>query len=91
LPALHKGAQRIKVCGPIFFEPLQERAGIVERGVNAGVLFEKGDEGLVGFLVAIGENVVEVAAGLMCVDKQSQMELGRYRRGRHGRGRLSLE
>src|SRR5271165_164110 len=69
LSALNQFAQFYKIFRAIFFQPLQERAGIVERGVDVGVFFEQVDEGLVGFLVASGEDAVEIAARLVRVDE----------------------
>jgi hypothetical protein len=54
----------------------------VERGVNVGMLFEEFHERQIGFLVARFENTVEIAAGLVSVNEESEMELLRHWRGR---------
>jgi hypothetical protein len=54
--------------------------------VDTGVLLKCLDEGQVATRVGLLKNVVEVAARLMGMDEQNQMELGR-----HGDGAFSRE
>ena len=88
LSTLDQGAELGEIFRAIFFEPLQQRAGIVQRGVNLRMLFEELDERLIGFVVAGFQDAAEIAARLVRVNQQGQMELG-WRWGRHGDAALS--
>lgn len=43
--------------------------------MNAGMLFELFDEREIRSFVGSFEDMLEIAAGLMCVDEQSEMEI----------------
>jgi hypothetical protein len=43
--------------------------------MDAGVLFEMFDEGEIGRVVRFFENMLEIAAGLVGVDEQGEMEI----------------
>ena len=58
----------------------------MEANVDTGVLLKGLEEGQVATRVGLLKNMVEVAARLMGVDEQNQMELGR-----HGDGAFSRE
>ena len=81
LTALDQMAQFREIFRAIFFEPQKQWAGIVKRGVNVRMFFEKFDEGEIGFFVAGRQNVVEIAAGLVGVDEESEVELWWHGRG----------
>ena len=46
--------------------------------MNAGMLFEMLEKGKVGVVVRFFENVIEIAAGLVCVDQKNKMESLRH-------------
>jgi hypothetical protein len=50
----------------------------VEAEMDAGMLFEVLDEGKVGSVVGFFEDVLEIAAGLVGVDEQGEMEFLRH-------------
>ncbi len=77
----------MKYSGRFFSQPKQKRAGIVQRGVNLRMLLEEIHERLIGFFVAGFEDTAEIAARLMRVNEQGEMELCWCGGRRHGTGR----
>src|SRR5271155_18668 len=71
LSALDQGAELDEIFRAIFFEPQEQRAGIVQRSMNLRMLFEKIDERLIRFLVAGFQDAAEIAARLVRVEQQS--------------------
>ena len=86
LARLHQGLQALEIFGAVLFDPGKQWAGIMKADMDTGVLLECFDERQVAARVRLLKNVVEVAARLMGVDEQNQMELGR-----HGDGAFSRE
>jgi len=85
LTALDQSSQASEILRPVLFDPCEERAGIVEAEVNSWVRFEVLDEREIRSVVGLFEDVLEIAAGLVCVNEQGEMEfLG------HGDGFFSL-
>jgi hypothetical protein len=78
LPALSEDLQARKIFGPVLFDPGEKRAGIVQTEMDAGMFFEALDEGKIASVVSLFEDVLEIAAGLMGVDEQSEVEFLRH-------------
>jgi len=74
LTALDESSQASEILRPVLFDPGKQRAGIVEAEVNFGVRFEVLDEGEIRCLVGFFEDMLEIAAGLVCVNEQGEME-----------------
>jgi len=62
----------VKYSGPVLFDPCEEWAGIVKAEVNFGVRFEVLDEGEIRCLVGLFEDMLEIAARLVCVNEQER-------------------
>jgi hypothetical protein len=62
----------------VLFDPSEKRAGIMETEMDTGMLFEVLDEGKVASIVSLLKDVLEIAAGLMGVDEQSQVKFLRH-------------
>ena len=60
-------------------------AGVMKTKADAGMLFEVFEERAIGIGVGFFEDVLEIAAGLMSVNEQGEME-----RLRHGDSFFSL-
>src|SRR5260370_40205647 len=58
----------------ILFHPGKERTGIVEAEAHTRMLFQQLDKGGVAVLVRFLKNMVKIAAGLMGVNEQDEME-----------------
>ena len=58
----------------ILFDPGEQRAGIVEAHVDAGMFFEQFDEREIRVLVGLFEHVAEIAAGLMGMNQEDEMK-----------------
>src|SRR6266446_7270737 len=86
LAGFHQGFQTLEIFGAVLFDPGEQRTGIMEANVDTGVLLKGLEERQVATRVGLLKNMVEVAARLMGVDEQNQMELGR-----HGDGAFSRE
>src|SRR5260370_36026267 len=67
-----------KILRPMFLNPAEQRAGIVQAETNSGMLFEVLKEGKVAGGVSLFEDMLEIAAGLLRVNEQSEMELLRH-------------
>src|SRR6266481_5113889 len=65
----------------ILFHPGKERTGIVEAEAHTRMLFQQLDKGEVAVLVRILKNMVKIAAGLMGVNQQDEMETLRHEGG----------
>ena len=65
----------------MLFHPREERAGIMQAEAHAGMLLQQLDKREVGMLEGFFEHVLEIAAGLMCVDQQHEMEIRRHEGG----------
>jgi hypothetical protein len=63
-----------EILRPVLFNPGKKRAGIVEAEVNAWMRFEVLDEGKIRCVVGLFENMLEIAAGLVRVNEQGEME-----------------
>jgi len=70
--------QTNEILGAMFFDPGEKRTGIVKAEMNAGMFFEFFDEREIGSVVGFLEDMLEIAAGLMGVNEQSQMEILRH-------------
>jgi len=66
--------QTSEILRTVLFDPCEERAGIVETHVDAGMFFQELYEREIGVLVGLFEDVAKIADGLVCVDKESEME-----------------
>jgi len=86
LAYFHQSLQTLEIFWAVFFNPGEQRTGIMETEVDTGMLLECLEEGQVATRVGLFKNMLEVAARLMGVDEQNQMELGR-----HGDGAFSRE
>jgi hypothetical protein len=60
----------------ILFDPEKERAGIMQRDVDAGMLFQQGKKRVVGLLIAFLENVFEITGWLVGMNNKGKMERG---------------
>jgi len=74
LTALDESSQASEILRPVLFDPCEEWAGIVKAEVNFRVRFEVLDEREIACVVGLFENMLEVAAGLVCVNEQGEME-----------------
>src|ERR1700737_42883 len=86
LAAFNQFFQALEIFGAVLFDPGKQRAGIMEADVDTGVLLKSLEEGQVAAHIGLLENMAEVAARLMGVYEQNQMELRR-----HGDGAFSRE
>ncbi len=74
LTALDESSQAGEILRPVLFDPCEQWAGIVQAEVNFWVRFEALDEGEIRCLVGLFEDMLEIAAGLVCVNEQGEME-----------------
>jgi len=74
LPSADEGFQAGEIFGTIFFDPGEQRAGIVEAHVDAGMFFEQFNEREIRVLVGFFEHVAEIAAGLMGMNQEDEMK-----------------
>src|SRR5260370_34960008 len=74
MSTLYESYQASELLRPVLFDPCEEWAGIVKAEVNFGVRFEVLDEGEIRCLVGLFEDMLEIAAGLVCVNEQGEME-----------------
>ena len=58
----------------MFLDPGEQRPGIVEAEMDARVLFEMFNKGKIAGVVGLFEDMLEIAAGLVRVNEQSEME-----------------
>jgi len=78
LTALDESSQASEILRPVLFDPGEERAGIVKAKVNFWVRFKALDEGKIRCLVGPLEDMLEITAGLVCVNEQGEMEFLRH-------------
>ncbi len=71
-------AQAREILGPMLLDPDEERTGIVETEMHAGMFFELFDEREITSLIRSFQDVLEIAARLMGVNEQSEMEILRH-------------
>jgi hypothetical protein len=62
----------------MFLDPSEQRPGLVQAEMDARVLFEMFNKGEIGGVVGLFEDMLEIAAGLVRVNKQSEMEFLRH-------------
>jgi len=74
LAGLDKIFQASEIVRPVFLDPGEQRPGIVETEMDAGMPFEVLDERKIGGVVGFFEDVLEIAAGLVSVNEQREME-----------------
>jgi hypothetical protein len=74
LPALDQLFQAGKILGTVFFDPMKKGTGIVKTEMNAGMFFQLFDEGEIASEVGFLEDMLEIAARLMGMDQESEME-----------------
>src|SRR4029077_6176838 len=78
LAGLDQFFQAREILGAMFFNPGKQRAGIVEAETNAGMLFKMLDKGKIGIVVGLFKDMAEIAAGLVSVNEQGEMEFLRH-------------
>ena len=74
LTALDQFFQAGEILRAMLLDPSEKRAGIVKPEMDAGMFFELFDERKIGSVVGFLEHVLEIAAGLMGVNEQSEMK-----------------
>ena len=74
LPAGDERANPLEEVGPVGFQPVEQRSGVVERQADAGMAFQGGEQGRVRPVRRLGDDVVEVPDGLVVVDGERQDE-----------------
>jgi hypothetical protein len=58
----------------VFFDPGEQRTGIVQAHVNAGMLFQEFDKWQIGIFVGLFEHMTEIANGLVGMYQQDEMK-----------------
>ena len=71
-PLLDQLGQPVEILGLVGREPFQERSADVKRNLQRGVAAEHVEEVAIAVVVRLLEYVVEVADGLMIVDREDQ-------------------
>ena len=74
LTTLDECSQASEIFGAIFFDPREQRPGVVEAEMNLRVLFEVLDKGEIARIVGFFENMLKIAAGLVRMNEQGEME-----------------
>jgi hypothetical protein len=74
LAGADESLQAGEIFGAIFFDPGEQRAGIVETQVDARMFLEQFDEKEIRVLVGLFEHVAEIAAGLMGMNQEDEMK-----------------
>ena len=74
LASADESFQAAKIFGTIFFNPGEQRAGIVEAHVDAGMFFEQFDEREIRVLIGLLKHVAKIAAGLMGMNQEDEMK-----------------
>ena len=74
LAALDQFFQAREIFGAMFFDPGEERAGVVQAEMNARMFFQFLDKGEITGIVGFFQDMLEIAAGLVGVNEQSEME-----------------
>jgi hypothetical protein len=62
----------------MFFDPGEEWTGIVKAEMNARMFLQLLDEGEIGSIVGFFQDMLEIAAGLVRVNEQDEMEILRH-------------
>src|SRR5258708_10869139 len=78
LAALDKLFQANEILRPVFLDRGKKRPGIVEAETNSRMLLEGLNEWKIGCVVRLFEDMLEIAAGLVRVNEQSEMEFLRH-------------
>lgn len=63
-----------EILGTIFRDPREQRAGIMQAHVDRRMFFEHLDERQIGIFEGLLQHVAKIAAGLMGMDEQDEME-----------------
>jgi hypothetical protein len=58
----------------VLLDPQQQRAGIMNRGADRGMLFQEIQKLEIGILVAFLKNMLEITGGLMGVNDQNEVK-----------------
>src|SRR6266481_4048786 len=78
LAGLDQLFQASEIFRPMFFDPGEQRSGIVKAEMDARVLFEMFNKGEIGCVVGLFEDMLEIAAGLVRVNEESEMKFLRH-------------
>ncbi len=78
LAALDQPFQASEILRPVFLDPSEKRPGIMEAETNSRMLFKVLNEWKIGSVVGLFEDMLEIAAGLVRVNEQSEMEFLRH-------------
>ena len=78
MAALDQLFQANEILRPVFLDPGKKRPGIVETETNSRMLLEALNEWKIGCVVRLFEDMLEIAAGLVRVNEQSEMEFLRH-------------
>jgi hypothetical protein len=62
----------------VLLDPSEERARIVQAEAHAGMFFQQLHKWKIGVLVRFFEDMAEIAAGLMRVNQEYEMEILRH-------------
>src|SRR5260370_5982503 len=81
LAGLQQRFKTLEIFGVMLFHPGKERAGIVQAQAHTRMLFQQLDKGEVAVLVRFLKNMAKIAAGLMGVNQQDEMETLRHEGG----------
>ena len=74
LPAGGERADPLEEVGPVGSQPVEQRPGVVEREADSGMPFQGAEHGRVRPVRRLGDDMVEVADGLVVVDGERQDE-----------------
>jgi hypothetical protein len=77
LAILHQHFQELEIFRMMLFDPAEQWARIVKTHTNVRMFLEGLNEWQITTRVRLLENVVEITAGLMRVNDQNHMKLGR--------------
>src|SRR5579863_400257 len=77
LATLDEQLEAHEIFGAMLFDPGQQRAGIMKAGVDGGMLLERFEERKIAAEIGLLKNVVKIAARLMGMNEQHEVELGR--------------
>ena len=75
LAALDQFFQAGEIFGAMLFDPGEERTGIVQAEMNARMFFQLLDEREIRSVVGFFQDMLEIAAGLVGVNEQGEMEI----------------
>lgn len=80
LAIFYQHFQELEIFRMMLFDPGEQRARIVQAHAHPRVFFENFEEWQVATRIRLLEDVAEIAAGLMRVNDQNHMKLGRHGR-----------